>query len=268
MSHDNLRLSGVLLTSSIASTGPDAPGTQSIQLNPILEHRNRGPPPLDWDMRDEPSSAVYLSTYVPASPPDVDLFELPGSNPPLQTHSDGEVPTVLNFPSVLPRPSRPLFDGIPRLDRVRPTPDYPMSPLTFPLAPSDWAQPATHPYLDTMRIIAVGEDPSLSFAWPVTITNPRGILVEDVLRGIYVNFQELVTREEYESWEGLARDVTNTAFERRLALLSQRPPPQDDSDRPSVDAVQRVDWLGERFMFRGLERDEEGDWILFVGPGY
>lgn len=160
------------------------------------------------------------------------------------------------------------------MDRVRPSPGYPMSPLIIPLAPSDWAQPATHPYVDRMEIMAVAEDPSLSFAWPVTITNPRGILIEDVLLGLWANFHELVRSDEYNSWEAATREAADYACWRRAtprpgaqgAAGSEAAGGSRSARRRDVDDVRRVDWLGERIMFRGLERDEEGGWIVFVGP--
>lgn len=251
------------------------PSPSNIQLNPILRHRRWGPPTLVWDIEDQQSTALYLSTQVPASPPNVNLFDSQLRINQLRTGLtqetvDGDVPTVVNYPADLPPRPRPRphpFRGIPILNRVRPTPDYPMSPAIIPVPPSDWAQPATHPFLDNMEIVAVAEDPSLSFPWRITVTNPRGILVEDVLRCIYQIFQENVSRHEYESWDPATREAADAACWRRSLPrnAAQRGQGREEPDERDV-TLKRIDWLGERCMFRGLERDEEGGWILFVGP--
>lgn len=228
-------------------------------------------------MRLPPSTALYLSTSIPASPPIINLWDpqlLDDTRQP-QVTTEGEAPTVVNYPADLPRrPPPPPFGGVPRLDRVRPSPNYPMSPVIIPLAPSDWAQPATHPYVDSLEIMAVAEDPSLEFAWPVTITNQRGILVEDVLLGIWANFNELVTSGEYNSWETPTREAANNACWHRAtpqartggASGSGAGAGSSRAQQRATDRLRRVDWLGERIMFRGLERDEERGWIVFVGP--
>lgn len=232
-------------------------------------------------MRLEPRTALYLSTTIPASPPVINLYDPlleyppPHTRPP-QVTADGEAPTVLNYPADLPRrPGPPPFGGVPRLDRTRPSPDYPMSSVIVTLAPSDWAQPATHPYVDSLEIMAVAEDPSLSFAWPVTITNPTGILVEDVLQGIWANFHELVARDEYNNWDAVTRASADAACWRRSMPVdgARGVGRRDDgasgtnaTRQRAEDGIRRIDWLGERVMFRGLERDEEGGWIIFIGP--
>lgn len=66
----------------------------------------------------------------------------------------------------------------------------------------------------------------------------------DVLEALYQSLQKGVRRSEW----ALAQDV------RRYIMLEA-----NKSRRKSTMAmgVRRVDWLGTRYMFKGLEKDEE-----------
>ena len=81
--------------------------------------------------------------------------------------------------------------------------------------------------------------------------------VQDVLRGVLANFHERVAAEELAALTGVRREQVHRAYWQRVQELGF-----DEGD-----GVRRVDYLGDRYMFRGLEpvRGEEG-FMAFFGP--
>lgn len=135
---------------------------------------------------------------------------------------------------------------------------YGEAEATIPLSPADKAQPATWPFLTHMYINAVADDTAPHFPWPFMVFNPRGIKCEDVFEAIFENFQQHVSQHEHDSWSALRQRQSGRAYHIRLA-----------SEDREGDGLRRIDYLGHRVMFRGLEpnpnRDGSG-WVMFIGP--
>ena len=146
-------------------------------------------------------------------------------------------------------------------------------PCLVPIGLSDFAQPVTHPLCTSMRIAAVADDAAKTFPWAVEVHNPLGVRCEDVFRALSTNFTQHITREE---WAGLNEErqgrVAN-AWKERCRIRDQRlafGPRETVRWGAGADALRRVDYLGDRVRFRGLEPLGDGDleegWMMFVGP--
>jgi hypothetical protein len=91
-----------------------------------------------------------------------------------------------------------------------------------------------------------------------------GITVQDVFEAISYNFSLHVSSEEFASWDERRQAQAGAAYwnkvSRNQAMSSWRP--------FRNEALKRVDYLGDRVMFRGLEPSprQDGTWMLFVGP--
>lgn len=137
----------------------------------------------------------------------------------------------------------------------------------LPFDQADNAQPATRPFLTTMHIDGVADDPAPSFPWPIVVSNELGITCADVFYAIYNNFQEYVTTDEYNSWTGRRREQAARAYHRRVRqpLDWSRP---DEILGPDGDGLRRIDYMGDKVMFRGLDVSplRDGTWLMFVGP--
>jgi hypothetical protein len=138
------------------------------------------------------------------------------------------------------------------------------SQATIPIHDSDCAQLATDPPLSEMHIHAVADDSAPNFPWPFTVRNPRGITCQDVFRTIYRNFQQHVTEQEFNTWSRRRKEQCSRAYHLRVdSMNAWNPVP------PAFgDGLRRIDYMGERIMFRGLEPSPAGEtsWIMFVGP--
>ena len=135
---------------------------------------------------------------------------------------------------------------------------------TIPLEAADRAQPATYPLLTEMYIDTVGDDPSRTFLWPFPIHNPNGILCQDVFEAICVNFEQYISQDEYDSWPESLQNRCTRSYNARLATANSWNP---ELSPPSNDGLRRIDYMGDRFMFRGLEpHPNDSSWTLFVGP--
>jgi hypothetical protein len=141
------------------------------------------------------------------------------------------------------------------------------------------AQPATWPFLTHMVIRTLADDithanplssgyesfdvdasePEIgSFPWPMSIYEPSGILCDHILTTIYHNFQQLVSQREFRGLGGKRRQQVLDAYWRRLRTENLQP----------EEPLRRVDCMGDRTMFRGLEPspDKDGTWIMYLGP--
>lgn len=154
-----------------------------------------------------------------------------------------------------------------------PTPEDP-TPLLVLMQPSgpNGAQPATYPGLRQLHVSGIADDPVAKFPWPFTVTTSHEslpITVLDVMDAIYCNFQELMTQEEYESLDVERKHQVERAYHVRQAMKRQGQfLLQDKGNVPIADdGIRRVDYLGDRCIFRGLEPAPDGNgFILFVGP--
>ena len=141
--------------------------------------------------------------------------------------------------------------------------------LSIPLYPEELAQPATHPFLTYMHIKHIADDDNVfPFPWPMMVYNPHGILLRDVFAAISENFTQYVARDEFAEWGEQRQNSAKSAYSARVAtpiyaqVGSNIPPSYDDT------GLRRVDYMGERVLFRGLEPspDKDGTWVMFLGP--
>ncbi|KIJ59980.1 hypothetical protein HYDPIDRAFT_99725 [Hydnomerulius pinastri MD-312] len=136
----------------------------------------------------------------------------------------------------------------------------------IPLDPADFAQPATYPFVTHMHIVGVADDPAPGFPWPIMVRNEQGITCADVFQTIASNFQQYVTTDEYNSWSGRRRDLAARAYHRRIRTPLDWNQPEDVPG--PYDGLRRIDYMGDKVMFRGLEASplKDGTWLMFVGP--
>lgn len=119
--------------------------------------------------------------------------------------------------------------------------------IAIPLNAQDFEQPATFPLLTHMWIKGVADDNAgENFPWPFMVKNDTdgfGITVDDVLKQVWLNFQEYVRLSESERWEWRKRARAGAATHTRNAELRKiyRDPTRE------VDAMTRA---GEAYSVR------------------
>jgi hypothetical protein len=131
--------------------------------------------------------------------------------------------------------------------------------FAVPLWPEEFAQPATYPFLTEMHIKSIADDDStVPFPWPIIVHNPGGLLVRDIFGALSDNFAEYVRQEEFALWPEERKGAVNHAYLERVSMPTYSQDP----------GLRRVDYLGERVLFRGLEAspEKDGTWIMFLGP--
>lgn len=96
------------------------------------------------------------------------------------------------------------------------------------------------------------------------LRNITGITVQDVFEAISYNFSLHVSGEEYASWDERRQAQAGAAYWNKV-FRNQVINPHGAVNN---DGMKRVDYLGDRVMFRGLEPSprKDGTWMLFVGP--
>lgn len=224
-------------------TGPDGRG---IPENWIarLEHPSLPPRPTLWPT--PPCTPLPPSSALPLPPHALQL------NPFLEHRRTGKPPVVLD----VRMPAQLIFLG-----EVAPIPEDPV-PGLVPFNPDgpNGAQPATFPGVGALTVTALADDPLAAFPWPFIVLNHHAALpvtVQDVLSSVVANFAERVTQEELDALMAPRREQVYRAYWQRVGELRFS----------EEDGVRRVDYLGDRYMFRGLESmpDEEG-FMIFFGP--
>ncbi|KAH7920076.1 hypothetical protein BV22DRAFT_1040288 [Leucogyrophana mollusca] len=139
-------------------------------------------------------------------------------------------------------------------------------PASIPLDRADFAQPATYPFVTHMHIVGVADDPAPAFPWPIMVTRARGVTCGDVWETIFNNFQQHVTVDEYNAWSARRREMAARAYFKRVRVpLDWDVPEEVPGDG---DGLRRIDYMGDKMMFRGLEPSplKDGTWLMFVGP--
>ncbi|RDB27045.1 hypothetical protein Hypma_005063 [Hypsizygus marmoreus] len=124
---------------------------------------------------------------------------------------------------------------------------------TLPITDSDLAQPATYPFVTHLYINALADDPLPFFPWPFMVYNPRGITVGDVFTAIFNNFQQYVSKHEFETWDRTRQFASQLTFEGRWGQAKE-------------DGMRRCDFLGTHCWFRGLQPNPNREgWMMFAG---
>jgi hypothetical protein len=133
----------------------------------------------------------------------------------------------------------------------------------FPMATSDYAQPATWPPCGALRIGAIGGH--AGWRWPVEVRNPAGVRCGDVFRALVANLHSYVRPDELADMPPEHVTIVNAACAARVAAGF---PPGSSTSEPSAapDGIRRVDCLMGYTHFRGLESGPgTGEWTMFVG---
>jgi hypothetical protein len=121
-----------------------------------------------------------------------------------------------------------------------------------------------------MDIESIADDGDFPFPYPMHVRNPRGLLVRDLFSAISANFQQYVAKEEYLGWTKERRKTADRAYAGRRAFMGiiSEPWTVHGELEESETWLRRVDYMGDRVLFRGLEPSPVQDrtWILFLGP--
>lgn len=186
------------------------PLADELALNPFLEHRRTGLPPVDLDLR-RPALWVYLG-------------EPPGAAPLVES------------------PEAPKL--------------HPLLELDGP----NGAQPATHPGVGALNAGALADDPAPCVRWPFIVLAHHPALpvsVADVLEALHENFRQCLTEEEVAALSPARQDQLFRTYWSRVECYGGG----------GTDGLRRVDYLGDRYMFRGLEPAPSGDgFMIYFGP--
>ncbi|KAH9937966.1 hypothetical protein B0H21DRAFT_825351 [Amylocystis lapponica] len=179
-----------------------------LQLNPFLEHRLFGRPPIIFDLR----SHTHLAMLGEMAPE-------PGDPSPLRLYF---VPTGPNG-----------------------------------------AQPATYPGVSRMRVTSLADDTFPIFPWPFTVRSQHSSLpvsVHDVMNALIANFEERMEQYEIDALSSEQQQRTERAFWERVNTMYSGYFPNPDR------GFTRIDYLGDKRFFRGLEPDPDGEgFMLFLG---
>ncbi|KAL4064705.1 hypothetical protein V8B97DRAFT_1297223 [Scleroderma yunnanense] len=139
-------------------------------------------------------------------------------------------------------------------------------PDPIPLNAEHLAEPATYPLVPQMHIADIADDPAPTFSHSILVHNVHGITCGDVFETIWRHFQIHITVDEYNSWSGRRRDLAARTYHKRVHEPLDWTQP--DSFPGRGDGLRRIDYMGDKVMFRGLEPSPRKDdtWLLFVGP--
>lgn len=112
-----------------------------------------------------------------------------------------------------------------------------------------------------MNITDVADDTATRFLWPMEISKEEGIILEDVFNIISENFREHIYQNEIDSWDERRRDQCHAGYWSRVRR-------NQIADFHNNAGLKRVDYMGDRVMFRGLEPNPrmDGTWMLCLGP--
>ncbi|RXW20764.1 hypothetical protein EST38_g5076 [Candolleomyces aberdarensis] len=134
-----------------------------------------------------------------------------------------------------------------------------------PLSEPDLAQPATYPFLTHMYVNALADDISRKFAWPFMVLNPHGIKIRDIINSVYFNFQEYVREREFYGWT-VARRKEAARTHRKRCDPQEHPFKAMAGEVNVDDDMRRIDYLGNRTLFRGLAPNPDmTGWVLYLG---
>jgi hypothetical protein len=176
---------------------------------------------------------------------------------PLLVHHAAGVPLV-HFDLRLPPSAITLLRGAPT-----------------PLTEADRTQHATWPALAELVITSVADEPlfaptlglGAAFPWAIRTSNPGGVTCGDVWAALAEAVMLHVRPSEYASLSPARKEQVKLSYWARCA--SDLPVEEGAPPRPGPDdGCRRIDVLGTRVMFRGLEPAPgvDGSWVMFLGP--
>ena len=124
------------------------------------------------------------------------------------------------------------------------------------------SQPATWPLCAKLVITGCADDPQSQWPWPITIHNPWGVTLRDVLLAIRENLKQALWPQEWD----LLHPERRSAIERLHTARAMAHPLGHPPPGPDDDEVLRSDYLLDHTFFRGLAPNPYGDgWIMHFG---
>ncbi|KAI5981587.1 hypothetical protein EDD15DRAFT_2138044, partial [Pisolithus albus] len=102
-------------------------------------------------------------------------------------------------------------------------------------------QPAIDPPVKSLYIVSSVVLPT----WTITVTNPSGVTVQDVLVSIHVTWQKPIIRPEWDNLSAQQRTSTQQTFYDRCYASK-------DYNRAYSSGVRRIDCLLSTTIFSGL----------------
>lgn len=233
--------------------GMEIPLPTDLQLNPFLLYRNRGRPPIHFDLRTRVVDIMLdgrLEHTQPQQPPNQFGY--------LETQRADVGPSTVRTDA---GPSSSSNSSSSRRGKRR---ALPYGFVDFGVDGANGAQPATYPAVSCLRITALADDWHAVFPWPMTVFSRHEALpvsVKDVLNALVANFEARLWNYEVQQMSDGRKALMNEAYWRRMKLeVGGKTPPKDDG-------LRRVDYLGDASFFRGLAPAQDGEGLmLFVGP--
>lgn len=130
--------------------------------------------------------------------------------------------------------------------RVKPSKAYIPSPDGNALPLTQYFHvPATQPLLRRVQLI------SRYFDWRIVVENPKGVTIGDVLYRIRDSLNKIASKEEFSSVPEDAQPEILKAYQRNCSATSN-----GAKLRELQEGLKRVDWLGKRTLFAGIQKDE------------
>lgn len=124
---------------------------------------------------------------------------------------------------------------------VRYLPRHGVHTFDAAISPSELMQPAIYPPVKSLHIVSGLVSPT----WPITVTNPSGVTVWDVLANIHATLQVPITHSEWEALSAKQRVRIKQIFYERCYASR-------DSKREHSGGVRRIDCLLSTTVFAGL----------------
>jgi len=87
--------------------------------------------------------------------------------------------------------------------------------------------------------------------WTVVVENPNGVCIGDVLFRIRACLHKTIHKTEFEAVGQDYQAEILKAYQRNCSGLPGLPPRQRE------EGLKRVDWLGKRTVFAGIQKDDK-----------
>lgn len=129
------------------------------------------------------------------------------------------------------------------------------------ISPSELARPAVYPPVRSLDVVSGLVSPT----WPITVTNPSGVTVWDVLATIYATLQVPISHPEWDSLSAKQRARIQQVFYDRCYAST-------NFERERNGGVRRIDCLLTTTVFSGLSspmcRDGRLEVVLTLSRGF